>query len=101
MLLNVSSIFYTKVSQKYWPERLKLLEKCNIFKILSKNCNFKILSKMKVMESIVYVISQLILFGDREIVQEGGEVLLKVLPTISAIFHVYFGSCIKRRFVLI
>jgi len=41
---------------------------------------------MKIMESIVYVISQVISFGGREIVQGGGEILQKVLPKVSAKF---------------
>jgi len=32
-----------------------------------KNCNFKMLTKIKISESIVYVISQVIFLGGREI----------------------------------
>jgi len=37
---------------------------------------------MKISESVVYVISQLILLVGREIVQEGGEILPKVSPKL-------------------
>jgi len=41
---------------------------------------------MKTKESIVYVISQLIFFGGREIAQEGDEMLTKVSPKLEAKF---------------
>jgi len=37
---------------------------------------------MKILESIVYVISQLIFFGGRELAQEGGKILPKVSPKL-------------------
>jgi len=37
---------------------------------------------MKISDSIVYVISELIFSGGREIAQEGGEILPKVLPKL-------------------
>jgi len=44
------------------------------------------LTKIKISESIVYVISQLILLGGREISQEGGEIFSKVSPKLQATF---------------
>jgi len=37
---------------------------------------------MKIFESIVYVISQIICLWGREIAQEGGEIFPKVLPKL-------------------
>jgi len=37
---------------------------------------------MKISESLVYVMSQLIFLGDREIAQEGGKILPKVSPKL-------------------
>jgi len=50
------------------------------------------LSKTKILESIVYVIFQLILFWGREIVQGGGEILPKFPSNVSAKFWVNFWS---------
>jgi len=47
---------------------------------------------MKLLESIVYVISQLIFFGGRKIVQGGGEILPKVSFKDLSKFWVNFGS---------
>jgi len=41
---------------------------------------FTILTKTEISEKIVFVISQLIFLGGREIAQEGGKILPKVSP---------------------
>jgi len=52
------------------------------FQNFDKNCNFKLFIKMKISESIVYVISQQKFVGGREIAQKGDEILPKVLPKL-------------------
>jgi len=47
---------------------------------------------MKILESIVYVISQLICLGGREIAEEGGKILPKISPKASAKFWESFLS---------
>jgi len=47
---------------------------------------------MKILEIIVYVISQLIFFGGRELAREGGEILPKVSQKVSEKFWQNFGS---------
>jgi len=68
------------------------IESFRVFATVKKNygiyCNFKILSKMKMLQSIVYLINQLIFFGGREIAQGGGE----SKPKVSLKFSVNFGS---------
>jgi len=70
------------------------IESCHNIQNFGKNCNFKILSKMKILESIVYVISQLMFLGGREIAQEGGEIFPKVSPKLYAKFWEDFVSLI-------
>jgi len=66
MYQNIDEIFenHSEILQQYSTFR--------------KNCNFKILTNMKLLESIVYIISKLIFLGGREIAPEGGEILPKV-----------------------
>jgi len=45
---------------------------------------------MKILEGIVYVISELIFLGGREIAQEGGKILPKVLQKLKAKFWDFF-----------
>jgi len=49
----------------------------------------------------VYVISQRILFGSREITQGGGEILLKVSSNVSAKFCVVISSKPQHKFWVI
>jgi len=48
--------------------------------------------KKYILESILYVISQLIFSGSKEIAQGGGENLPKVLPKVLAKLCINFGS---------
>jgi len=55
---KVSSIFHWKVSQKFRRERLNLSKFRNFVPNFGINCNFQNYTKMKILEGIVYVISQ-------------------------------------------
>jgi len=57
-----------------------------------KHFNLKILTKMKISASTVYVISQIIILGGRETTQEGCKILPKVSPKLLAKFWEYFVS---------
>jgi len=65
-----------------------------ILEIVEK-CNFKMLTKLKILERIVYVISQLICLWSRKFAQGGGEILPKVLPQVSAKFCQNFITWFK------
>jgi len=53
------------------------------------------LTKIKILESIVYVSYQLIFWGGREIAQEGGEILEKVSEKLKAKF---WENIVSSRF---
>jgi len=61
---------------------LNLSDFCKNIQKFDQNCDFKILTKIKISERIVYVISQIIFLGGREIAQEGSERLPKVSPKL-------------------
>jgi len=49
-------------------------------------------TKMKILQRIVYVISQLIVLGGREIAQGGGEILPTFTANVSSKFWENIGS---------
>jgi len=60
---NISSMFQRKFRENFSPKHWIFSKFCHNFQNLSKNCNFKMLTKMKISESKVYVISQVIFEG--------------------------------------
>jgi len=86
---KVLSTYHTKVSQKI--SALKIESFRYVATILKIMANI-LISKMKLLDSIVYVISQVIFFGVREIAQGGGEIMPKVSPKVSKKIWVIFGT---------
>jgi len=93
-------MFQGKFRENIDPKNEMFPKFCHNIQNFSKNCNFKILTKMKILESIVYVISQLFFWG-KEITRGGGEILPKVLPKLKAKFWENFvRSCCEILFHL-
>jgi len=68
--LKISSIFEGKFRENFGLKDWIFPKFCHNIHNFGKNCNFKILKKMKISKSKVYVISQLIFLGGREIRKE-------------------------------
>jgi len=80
---KILSIFQGKFRENFGPKDRIFAKFWHNIQNFGKNCNFKLFTKMKISESVVYVISQII-FGGREIAQEGGKILPKVSPKLKA-----------------
>jgi len=71
---------YGPASVDFSPKDCIFQKLCTIFQSFGKYLNLKLLAYMKILESIVglYVISQLVFIGGREIGQQRSKILRKV-----------------------
>jgi len=82
--LKILSIFQGKFRKSFGPEYSIFPKFCHNIQNFGKNCQFKILTKIKIPESTVYVISQLVFWGKgKEIAEERGNILPKVSPCFA------------------
>jgi len=70
---KISSIFLGLFRQNFGFKDWIFSKFCHYIQNLGKNCNFKILTKMKVSESIVYAISPHIFWEGRELAPKEAE----------------------------
>jgi len=90
---KILSIFQGKFRDNFGPKDLIFLKSFRNIQNLDENCYFKIVRKMEISESIVYVVFQLIFLGGREIAQERGEILPKVSPFAKTLGKILEKIC--------
>jgi len=94
-----SSIFQAKLRETFVPkdEYFQISQPSLKF---SKNCNFQILSKMKILESIVYVISQPIILWGHDNSPGRRRNIAKILSKVSTKFCEFKISLKPQQYLL-